>query len=85
MIDRYKSGFVPPEDFQFETASGPDTTDAPAKHHPYNHLTAARGTVSGKKEKKRTGLLSIFSSNKVGAVCEKVYVSCVRSELVHVT
>lgn len=66
MIDRYKSGFVPPEDFQFETASGGDTTDSSTTHHhTHNHLTAARGTVSGNKIKKRTGLLAIFSSNKV--------------------
>lgn len=66
VIDRYKSGFVPPEDFAFEAASGADTTDsASTHHHPHNHLTAARGTVSGNKIKKRGGLLSIFSSNKV--------------------
>lgn len=65
VIDRYKSGFVPPEDFQFEAASGADTTDAATTHHhTHNHLTAARGTVSGNKIKKRGGLLSIFSSNK---------------------
>lgn len=64
VIDRYKSGFVPPEDFQFEVASGGDTTDSTTTHHNHNHLTAARGTVSGNKLKKRGGLLSIFSSNK---------------------
>ncbi|KAM3966832.1 formin-binding protein 1-like Cip4 isoform 2-T2 [Aphomia sociella] len=64
VIDRYKSGFVPPEDFQFELASGGDTTDSSTTHHTHNHLTAARGTVSGNKIKKRGGLLSIFSSNK---------------------
>lgn len=65
VIERYKSGFVPPEDFQFEAAAGADTTDAATTHHPHNHLTAARGTVSGNRIKKRGGLLSIFSSNKV--------------------
>ncbi|XP_013195416.2 formin-binding protein 1-like [Amyelois transitella] len=64
VIERYKSGFVPPEDFQFEAASGADTTDSATPHHPHNHLTAARGTVSGNRIKKRGGLLSIFSSNK---------------------
>ncbi|KAJ8734146.1 hypothetical protein PYW07_014697 [Mythimna separata] len=65
VIDRYKSGFVPPEDFSFEAASGADTTDsATSHHHPPNHFTAARGTVSGNKIKKRGGLLAIFSSNK---------------------
>ncbi|XP_059047441.1 formin-binding protein 1-like [Achroia grisella] len=65
VIDRYKSGFVPPEDFQFEPAAGGDTTDSTTNnHHHHNHLTAARGTVSGNRIKKRGGLLSIFSSNK---------------------
>lgn len=66
VIERYKSGFVPPEDFPFEEQRGvgADTTDA-APHHHLNHLTAARGTVSGNRIKKRGGLLSIFSSNKV--------------------
>ncbi|CAH0691217.1 unnamed protein product [Chilo suppressalis] len=68
VIERYKSGFVPPEDFAFEAMAGGDTTDSAAAphHHPHhlNHLTAARGTVSGNRIKKRGGLLSIFSSNK---------------------
>lgn len=65
MIDRYKSGFVPPEDFPFEEQrAGADTTDAATTHHHHNHLTV-RGTVSGNRIKKRGGLLSIFSSNKV--------------------
>lgn len=65
VIDRYKSGFVPPEDVQFEPATGGDTTDSANTHHQiHNHLTASRGTVSGNRVKKRGGLLSIFSSNK---------------------
>ncbi|XP_063373107.1 formin-binding protein 1-like isoform X1 [Cydia amplana] len=63
VIDRYKSGFVPPEDFPFEEQrAGADTTDAAAPHH-HAQLTV-RGTVSGNRIKKRGGLLSIFSSNK---------------------
>ncbi|XP_021205158.1 formin-binding protein 1-like isoform X2 [Bombyx mandarina] len=73
VIDRYKSGFVPPEDFQFELASGADTTDSASTHHqPHNHLTASRGTVSGNKLKKRGGLLSIFSSNKIVEACNSI-------------
>lgn len=72
VIERYKSGFVPPEDFQFEAAAGGDAPDsaAPHHHHSHNHLTAARGTVSGNRIKKRGGLLSIFSSNKVSMMCD---------------
>ncbi|CAH2228608.1 jg27239 [Pararge aegeria aegeria] len=65
VIERYKSGFVPPEDFRFEAATGADATDSATTHATHNHLTAARGTVSGNRIKKRGGLLSIFSSNKV--------------------
>ncbi|XP_052753604.1 formin-binding protein 1-like isoform X2 [Galleria mellonella] len=73
VIDRYKSGFVPPEDFQFEPAAGGDTTDSSTNHHHHhNHLTAARGTVSGNRIKKRGGLLSIFSSNKIVEACNSI-------------
>ncbi|XP_050665351.1 formin-binding protein 1-like isoform X2 [Leptidea sinapis] len=64
VIERYKSGFLPPEDFRFEAATGADATDSAPTHQTHNHLTAARGTVSGNRIKKRGGLLSIFSSNK---------------------
>lgn len=56
---------MPPEDIPFEEQrGGVDNTDS-VPHHTHNHLTAARGTVSGHRIKKRGGLLSIFSSNKV--------------------
>ncbi|CAG5042177.1 unnamed protein product [Parnassius apollo] len=60
VIERYKSGFAPPEEFRFEAMSGAEVAEVV----PQNHLTAARGTVSGHRIKKRGGLLSIFSSNK---------------------
>ncbi|XP_053601188.1 formin-binding protein 1-like isoform X2 [Plodia interpunctella] len=72
VIERYKSGFVPPEDFQFEAAAGADTTDSGHHTHAHNHLTAARGTVSGNRIKKRGGLLSIFSSNKIVEACNSI-------------
>ncbi|XP_038208552.1 formin-binding protein 1-like isoform X3 [Zerene cesonia] len=64
VIERYKSGFMPPDDYRFEAATGADATDSAVPHPTHNHLTAARGTVSGNRIKKRGGLLSIFSSNK---------------------
>ncbi|XP_049886815.1 formin-binding protein 1-like isoform X2 [Pectinophora gossypiella] len=71
VIERYKSGFVPPEDFPFEEQrGGTDSTDSAPHHH--NHLTAARGTVSGHRIKKRGGLLSIFSSNKIVEACNSI-------------
>nr|XP_032530141.1 formin-binding protein 1-like isoform X2 [Danaus plexippus plexippus] len=70
VIERYKSGFVPPEDFRFEPATGADATDSvPAPTH--NHITV-RGTVSGNRIKKRGGLLSIFSSNKIIEACNSL-------------
>ncbi|XP_072936257.1 formin-binding protein 1-like isoform X2 [Epargyreus clarus] len=71
VIDRYKSGFVPPEDFRFEASAGADAPDA-AAHVPAHHLTAARGTVSGNRVKKRGGLLSIFTSNKIIEACNSI-------------
>ncbi|XP_026323464.1 formin-binding protein 1-like isoform X2 [Hyposmocoma kahamanoa] len=72
VIDRYKSGFMPPEDIPFEEQrGGVDSTDS-VPHHPHNHLTAARGTVSGHRIKKRGGLLSIFSSNKIIEACNSI-------------
>ncbi|XP_048005192.1 formin-binding protein 1-like isoform X2 [Leguminivora glycinivorella] len=69
VIDRYKSGFVPPEDFPFEEQrAGADTTDAATTHNHHAQLTV-RGTVSGNRIKKRGGLLSIFSSNKIVEAC----------------
>lgn len=63
VIERYKSGFLPPDDYQLEEQkSGLDAPDSAAPTH-HHHLTA-RGTVSGHGTKKRVGLLSIFSSNK---------------------
>lgn len=69
VIERYKSGFQPPEDFPFEDLSVSKTYDSnsqlsqPTMQPIHNHLTV-KGTVSGGKIKKRVGLFGIFSSNK---------------------
>lgn len=71
VIERYKSGFLPPGDFQFEDLSAMKSGEA----QPMiinNAITSIRpeamtvkGTMSAGKLKKRVGLFGIFSSNKV--------------------
>lgn len=73
VIERYKSGFIPPGDFQFEDLSAMKSGDA----QPMiinNAITSIRpeamtvkGTLSANKLKKRVGIFGIFSSNKVCA------------------
>ncbi|XP_034234292.1 formin-binding protein 1-like isoform X1 [Thrips palmi] len=70
VIERYKSGFIPPGDFQFEDLSALKSGDA----QPMiinNAITSirpeaitVRGTMSANKLKKRVGIFNIFSSNK---------------------
>ncbi|XP_077287263.1 formin-binding protein 1-like Cip4 isoform X5 [Arctopsyche grandis] len=77
VIERYKSGFVPPGDHPFEDLSksggsgngiGGDSIDGhrggsdPSLHHQQHHTV--KGTMSGGKLKKRVGIFGIFSSNK---------------------
>ncbi|PNF34645.1 hypothetical protein B7P43_G05861 [Cryptotermes secundus] len=70
VIERYKSGFQPPEDIPFEDLSAIKSGEVSA---PINTvaITAIRpeamtvkGTMSTGKIKKRVGLFGIFSSNK---------------------
>ncbi|XP_041973741.1 formin-binding protein 1-like isoform X2 [Aricia agestis] len=70
VIERYKSGFVPPEDFRFEAAAECDATDG--THAPAHAPHTVRGTVSANRVKKRGGLLSIFSSNKIIEACNSL-------------
>ncbi|EEC17256.1 conserved hypothetical protein, partial [Ixodes scapularis] len=69
VIERYKSGFVPADDFPFEDLSVTKNCDSSSTTG--STLTAyrgdtVRGTLSAGK-KKRSGLFGIFSSNKVRA------------------
>lgn len=76
VIEKYKSGFQPPEDFPFEDLSRTDsdtttitsTTSRNALTNSHsNHglgLQTVKGTISG-KYKKRSVIPWIFSSNKV--------------------
>jgi hypothetical protein len=71
VIERYKSGFQPPEDIPFEDLSAIKSGEVPA---PINTVAitsirpeamTVKGTMSSGKIKKRVGLFGIFSSNKV--------------------
>ncbi|XP_046808766.1 formin-binding protein 1-like isoform X3 [Lucilia cuprina] len=68
VIERYQSGFTPPQDIPFEDLSKQDTLDSSQDSH-YNHpiqsshLTV-KGTLSANKLKKRVGIFNIFGSNK---------------------
>lgn len=72
VIERYKSGFQPPDDFPFEDLSRPNTLENGSTHHvnstPGIHRVepgyTVKGTISAGKIKKRVGIFNIFGSNK---------------------
>ncbi|XP_022697164.1 formin-binding protein 1-like isoform X2 [Varroa jacobsoni] len=67
VVDKYKSGFFPPDDFPFETLSEEKTNGASLNYSsggPHHKKETQRGTISS-KIKKRTLLSTIFGpSNK---------------------
>lgn len=73
VIERYKSGFNPPEDYPFEDLSrgGSDSGSTPNINtvHVGSRLKEGgltiKGTITGKGMKKRAGLLSLFGSRGV--------------------
>lgn len=78
VIEKYKSGFQPPEDIPFEDLSRESDTNtlnsstsksAVINSHANHGLSRAdktiKGTLTSGKLKKRAGLLGIFGSNKV--------------------
>lgn len=67
VIERYKTGFLPPPDYVFEDLSKADSessTYSSQNNLNSNHLTQ-KGTIGANKLKKRAGIFGIFSSNKV--------------------
>lgn len=72
MVERYKSGFQPPEDIPFEDLSAIKSGEAPPPQLNGNtmrvgdtHMLTYKGTISSGKLKKRSGLFGIFGNNKV--------------------
>lgn len=76
VIEKYKSGFQPPEDFPFEDLSKGGSDSGSANN--INNIQVSgklkdggytvKGTITGKAMKKRTGLFHIFGSR---GVCTK--------------
>jgi hypothetical protein len=71
VIERYKSGFLPPEDIQFEDLNQPrqsvDQSNTLPSIPAIVAASTVKGTLSAGKHKKRVGLFGIFGSNKVGS------------------
>eukprot|EP00090_Calanus_glacialis_P036485 TRINITY_DN6233_c0_g1_i3.p1 TRINITY_DN6233_c0_g1~~TRINITY_DN6233_c0_g1_i3.p1 ORF type:complete len:602 (+),score=196.21 TRINITY_DN6233_c0_g1_i3:105-1910(+) len=69
VIEKYKSGFLPPGDIPFEdlsaveSGSGVGSTTTP-QNTPSEKKTSILGTITGGNFKKRSGLLGIFGQNK---------------------
>lgn len=73
VIEKFKSGFLPPEDIPFEDLSNPllerinNSTPSSVPHHSSQRLDSVRSSFSGGsvKAKRKTRLLNIFSGSKV--------------------
>jgi DNA repair exonuclease SbcCD ATPase subunit len=73
VIEKYKSGNLPPEDIAFDDLSNPrpiSEDSAPRGTNSLNYSNSIksetlRGTLSAARFKKRGGIFGIFSSNKV--------------------
>lgn len=74
VIERFKSGFQPPEDIPFEDLSAIKCGEAPPVHinghnmntlRPDSHSLTYKGTLSSGKLKKRSGIFGIFGNTKV--------------------
>jgi len=69
VIEKFKSGFLPPGDIPFEDLSSHDTTSGSInpgtpQGTPSEKKTSILGTITGGKIKKRSGLLGIFGPTK---------------------
>ncbi|UYV65959.1 FNBP1 [Cordylochernes scorpioides] len=64
VIERYKSGFQPQDDFPFEDIPGTGGYNNNSSPYPSpGHTNTLKGTVSGRRQK-RSGLFGIFAPNK---------------------
>ncbi|KAK9731125.1 Repeat in HS1/Cortactin [Popillia japonica] len=78
VIEKYKSGFHPPEDFPFEelpksgseTGSTPNINSLQVGSKVKEGSFTVKGTISGKGIKKRAGIFNIFSSRGNAAVSD---------------
>lgn len=73
VIEKYKSGFQPPEDFPFEDLSKGGSESGSSNNINTIPITSklkdsgytVKGTISGKSIKKRTGIFNIFGGRGV--------------------
>lgn len=73
MIEKYKSGFIPPEDFPFEDLSKGGSDSGSANNINNIQINSklkdggytVKGTVTSKAAKKRGGIFHIFGSKGV--------------------
>lgn len=63
VIEKFKSGYDPPEDLPFEDLSNPRNGEISYSTTRTDQITV-RGTLSNSRHKKRGRILNIFSSNK---------------------
>lgn len=66
VIEKHKTGYIPPEDFGFEDLTNQKSSDSTSNTTPVSTLKSEtiKGTYSASKQKKRGGIFGIFSSNK---------------------
>lgn len=65
VIEKYKSGYDPPEDIPFEDLSNPRIGELPNSLSNKTDTLTVRGTLSSGRNRKRGKILNIFSSAKV--------------------
>lgn len=84
VVDRFKSGLLPPEDIPFEDLSAIKNGEAPPIQSngygnslkPDSQSLTYKGTLSAGKSKKRSGLFGIFGNTKVGSSTTCLYTCC---------
>ncbi|XP_023341734.1 formin-binding protein 1-like [Eurytemora carolleeae] len=68
VIEKYKSGFLPPTDYPFEDLSTMDSSNQSLSSTPISTPSEKKlsilGTITGGKIRKRSGLLGIFTQTK---------------------
>jgi hypothetical protein len=64
VIEKYKSGFLPPNDIPFEDLSNSEHHSVNSSINNINDKKSILGTITGVKMKKRSGILGLFGQNK---------------------
>lgn len=89
VIEKFKSGFQPPEDFPFEDLSKGGSDSGSATNINNIHVSGkvkegsytVKGTITTKAMKKRTGIFHIFGSRGVSLFCFCLYFNSVKKKL----